>query len=87
MLQVEVDIPLHNVLVIGSCDILLDLCLSKILLFPILHLCININLLAVHCIEVLDYNRQGYIVAAQCCIVAAHCFTATTHFCMEVVPS
>jgi hypothetical protein len=38
MSQVEVDIPLHNVLTIGSCGTLLDLYLFQILLYLVLHL-------------------------------------------------
>jgi hypothetical protein len=64
MSQVEVDIPLHSVLVVGSYGTLLDLCLFQILLYLILHLCIHLDLLVVHCTEAPDYTVWGYTVVA-----------------------
>ena len=86
MSLVEVDIPLHNILVVGSCGTPLGLCLIQILFYLILHLYIQPDLLEVHCTEVPIYTAWGYNVAAHCCIADAHCYTVATHFCMEVVP-
>jgi hypothetical protein len=52
----------------------------QILLYLDLHVCIEFDLLVVHCAEALDYIAQGYIVAPCYCIVAMQC-------CMRVVPS
>jgi hypothetical protein len=78
---VEVDIPLHIFLDVGSYGKLLDLCLFQILLYLFLHLCIHLDLLAVHCTEVPDYT-----VVAHCCIVGAQCYAIILHYYMEVVP-
>jgi hypothetical protein len=87
MSEVEVEIPLHNVLVVGSCGTLLDLCLFQILLYLILHLCIQLDILVVHCIEVPDCTAWGYTVARHFYIVVAQSYTAAVQCCMEVVPS
>jgi len=86
MSQVEVDIPLHSVLVVGSYGIVLDLASSKFSSTSSLHLCIHFNLLMVHCTEALDYTVWGYIQAARYCIFDVQCYTATMQCCMEVVP-
>jgi hypothetical protein len=41
----------------------------------ILHLCIHLDLLAVHCIGVPGYTVWGYTVVAHCCTAVAHCCT------------
>jgi hypothetical protein len=87
MSLVEVDTPLRNVLAIGSCEKILDLCLIQILLYLVLHLCIHLDILARHCTEVPDYTARGYTVATHYDTVTALCCTATTHCCMVVVPS
>jgi hypothetical protein len=86
MSQVEVDIILHNVLHVGSYDILLDIFLFQILLYLILHLCIHLYLILVCCIEVLDYTMHGYIVVLCYYIEVTQCFTTVVHYYMEVVP-
>jgi hypothetical protein len=86
MSLVEVGIPLHNVVVVGNCDTLMDLCLIQILLYLVLHLCIHLDLLMVPCIEVPDYTLWGYTVATHYCIAIAHCCTADAHYCMVVAP-
>jgi hypothetical protein len=85
MSWVEVDIPLHSVLVVGSCGTLMYLCLFQILLYLILHLYIQFDLLAVHCIEEPDYTSWGYTIATHCCIVVTQCYIVSTYCCMEVV--
>jgi hypothetical protein len=78
MSMVEVENPLHNVLVVGSYGILLALCLSQMLLFLVLHLCIHLNLLIMDCIGVPGYTAQGYTVVAHCCTAVAHCCIVAT---------
>jgi hypothetical protein len=56
MSLVEVETPLHNFLVIRSCGTLLDPYLIQILLYLILHLCIHLDILTVHCTEVPGYT-------------------------------
>jgi hypothetical protein len=82
MSLVEVDTPLHNVMVVGSCGTLLDLFLVQILLY----LCIHLDLLAVHCTKVHGCIAHGYNVVVHCCIVDAHYYTVVVHCYMEVVP-
>jgi hypothetical protein len=79
MSQVEVGIPLHNVLDVGNCGMLLELYLFQILLYLFLHLCRQFNLLVVRCTEEPDYTVWGYTEATKCCIVVVHYY-------MEVVP-
>jgi hypothetical protein len=86
MLLVEVNNPLHSVLVVSSCDTLLVLCLIQILCFLILQLCIHLELLMVCCTEVSRYTPRGYTVDAHYCIATAHCCTVVAHYCMVVVP-
>ena len=86
MSLVKVDIPLHNVLVVGSCGTLLVLCLIQILLYLILRLCIHLDLLAVRCTVVPGYTMWGYIVATHYCIATAHCFTIVVDYCIVMVP-
>jgi hypothetical protein len=78
MSQVEVDIPLHNALDVGSYGTLLDLFLIQILLCLILHLCSQRDLRAVYYTGVPDCTVWGYTVVAQCCTVVAHCYTVAT---------
>jgi hypothetical protein len=85
MSLVEVDTPLHNFLVVGIYDTLLDLFLVQTILYLILHLCIHLDLLVVRCTEVPGYTTQGYTVVAHCCIVATHFYTDVAHCCMVVV--
>jgi hypothetical protein len=87
MSLVEVDTPLHNALDVGSCGTLLGLYLIQILLYLILHLCIHLNILVVHCTEVRDCIAWGYTVVAHCCIGDAHYCTDVAHCYMVVVPS
>jgi hypothetical protein len=76
MSQVEVDIPLHNALVVGSYGILLDL---------FLHLCIQFDLLAVHCTKASDYTTRGYTMVVHYYTEATQCYSAALQCCMEVV--
>jgi hypothetical protein len=62
MLQLEVDNPLHNFLVVGNFGALLVLFFIQILLYRILHLCIHLNRLVVCSTEVPSYIAWGYIV-------------------------
>jgi hypothetical protein len=54
-LLVEVDILLHSVLVVDSCDIPLVLYLFQILFFLFLCLCSQLNLLAARYTKAFDY--------------------------------
>jgi hypothetical protein len=60
MSLVEVEIPLHNVLDVGSCGTLLDLFLFQIFLHLVLPLYIHLDLLVVRCTEVPDYTTWDY---------------------------
>jgi hypothetical protein len=86
MWLVEVETPLHSVLVVGSYGTLLVSCLTQILLSLILHLCIHLDLLTVCCTEVLGYIAQGYTVVVHYCIAVEHFYNNDAHFCMAVVP-
>jgi hypothetical protein len=77
MLQVEVENPLNNVLVVGSYGTLLALFLAQILLYLILHLYIHLNILTVHCIGVHGYTARGYTAVAHCCTAIVHCCITT----------
>jgi hypothetical protein len=81
MSSVEVENPLHNVLVVGSCGTLLVLCLIQILLCLILHLCIHLDLLVVHCIGVPGYTVWGYTVV---CIVVLWLHIVVLWLCIVV---
>jgi hypothetical protein len=85
MSLVEVDTPLRNVLVVGSCGTLLVLFLIQILLYLVLHLCIHLDLLVVHCNGVPGYTAQSYIVVANYYTAAAHCCIVVVHCCMVVL--
>jgi hypothetical protein len=78
MLLVGLDIPLHNVLVVGSCVTLLVLSLVQILLCLFLHLYTHLDLCVVRCTEVPDYTLWDYIVVV-------HYYTTTVHYCILVV--
>jgi hypothetical protein len=84
MSLVEVDNPLHNVLVVGSCGTLPVLCLIEILLYLILHLCIHLDLLGVHCTWVPGYTAWGYTLDANYYTVVVHCFMVVVHGSNEV---
>jgi hypothetical protein len=86
MSLVGMDIPLHNVLVVGSFGTLLVLCLVQILLFLILHLYIHLDLLMAHCTEVHIYIAGGYTEAAHYYILVVQCCTAALHYFLVVVP-
>jgi hypothetical protein len=86
MSLVEVDNPLHNFLVFGSCGTLQVLFLIQILLFLVLHLCIHPDILVVCCIGVPGYTARYYTVVARCCIVAMNCCNVATYCCMVVEP-
>ena len=62
MSQVEVDILLHSVPVANSYGIPSVLFLFQSLLYLILHLCSQLDLLLVHCIGVPSYTARYYIV-------------------------
>jgi hypothetical protein len=65
MSQVEVDILLHSVLVVNNYGIPLVLCLFQSLLYLFLHLCIQLDLLAVRCAVAPDYIAWDYTVATR----------------------
>jgi hypothetical protein len=80
---VGVNTPLHNVLVVGTYDTLLVLCLVQILLYLILHLYILVACYT----EVLGYTVWGYTVDTHYCATVMQCCTIVTHYCMVVVSS
>jgi hypothetical protein len=88
---VEVEIPLHNVSVVGSCNILLLLYLVQNLLSLILHLCILLGLLSVHYTGVLDCTVWYCTKVVLHCIVVAwyykvakQYYTIVAQCCMEI---
>jgi hypothetical protein len=65
MSEVEVDILLQSVLVVDSYGIPTILYLFQNLLYLILHLCIQLDLLVGHCTEATDYTAWGYTMDAR----------------------
>jgi hypothetical protein len=74
MSQVEVEILLHSVLVVDSCGIPLVLFLFQNLIFFFLPLCIQLDLLMVHCNGAPGYTTQDYSVAARYCTAIVKCY-------------
>jgi hypothetical protein len=91
---VEVDILLHSVLVVGSCDIPLVLYLFQSLLLLALHLCSQLDPLAACYTEAPSYTVRYcsgavlrctmdvlcYMAAAHYYTVVAHYYTAVAHY-------
>jgi hypothetical protein len=85
MSQVEVDILLHSVMVVDSYGIPSVLCFFQRILYLILHLCSQLDLLAVCCTEALDYTARGYTVAVRYCTMVAQYCTVVVHCYMGLV--
>jgi hypothetical protein len=83
-LLVEVDIPLHNVPVVGNCGMPLVLYLIQNLLSLILHLCSLLYLLSVRYTMVPDYTARYYTEVSLCCSVVARYYMVVVQWCMEL---
>jgi hypothetical protein len=88
---VEVEILLHSVFVVDSCDVPLVLYLFQSLLLLILHLCSLLNLLSAHYIEVSDYivwyctEVVSFSTAVVCYyMVVAQYYTIVAQCCMDL---
>jgi hypothetical protein len=80
MLLVEVDIPLHNVPVVGNCDIPLVLYLIQNLLSLILHLCSLLDLLSAHYTEAPDCTARYCTEVVLCCTVVARYYMVVAQY-------
>jgi hypothetical protein len=82
---VEVDILLHNVLVVENCDIPLVIYLVQSLLLLFLHLCSHINPLVACYTEAPGYTVRYYSVVVRCCTTAAQCCMFDAQCCTGLV--
>ena len=85
MSQVEVYIILHSVLIVEIYGIPLVLFLFQSLLYLVLHLCSQLDLLTVRCTGVPSYTTHDYIVVVRYCTVATQYYIVVVQCYMGLV--